>query len=138
MIKRILKYFNTQIFSVLHTIIVEGLGAIHTNTNESVNSLCRMMRDKFRVLGAALYCVRTDIAYLMQNQKAQTRYRPEDRRHFLSSILQRSGHVVTTKQTDEWINEAEQKNIAGDSNRTTEERVPDQVTPHVVKNWAKK
>lgn len=122
MIARIRAYFKTQVIGIIRKVIVEGLGAIHTNTNESVNNLCRMMRDKMRVLGAALYCTRTDIAYLMQNQKTMTRYRPGSRRHFLSEILQRSGHVVTRKQTDVWINEAEQANIKGDVNRTHEQK----------------
>ena len=74
------------------------------------------------MLGAALYCVRTDIAYLMQNQKAITRHMPEARRHFLSEILQRTGHTVTCHQTDEWINEAVQKNIQDDINRTEEQK----------------
>lgn len=84
--------------------------------------LCRMMRDKIRVLGAALYCVRTDIAYLMQNQKAITRYRPGSRRHFLSEILQRCGHRVTTQQTDEWIHNAIMANVNDDANRTIEQK----------------
>ena len=62
-----------KVIGIVNKIIVEGVGSIHTNTCENINMLCRMMRDKTRVLGAALYCVRTDIAYLMQNQKSMTR-----------------------------------------------------------------
>ena len=65
MIDRIRQYVHSQVTGILHKVIIEDLGVIHTNTNESINMLCRMMRDKMRVIGAALYCVRTDIAYLM-------------------------------------------------------------------------
>lgn len=58
-----------EVIGIVSKVIVEGVGAVDTNTCESVNMLCKMMRNKIRMLGAALYCVRTDIAYLMQNQK---------------------------------------------------------------------
>lgn len=80
------------------------------------------MRNKIRVLGAVLYCVKTDIAYLMQNQKVITRYLLQSRRHFLSEMLQRCGHAVSARQTDTWINEANQANIQDDVNRTFEQK----------------
>ena len=122
MMKKLREYFSKQVIGIVSKVIIEGIGAIHTNTNESVNMLLRMMRDKIRVLGAALYVLRSDIAYLMQNQKVMTRYRPESRRHFLSEMLQKLGHVVSVKQTDTWINETVQSNLQGDFNRTEEQK----------------
>ena len=81
-----------------------------------------MMRDKVRVLGAALYRVRTDIAYLMQNQKCLTRHLPGARRHYLAELLQRTGHTVTPKQLETWICEQEQKNKQDNDQRTPEQK----------------
>lgn len=122
MMKRIRSYFEANILAILDKIIVDGVGAVDTNTNESVNMLIRSMRDKVRVLGAALNCVRTDIAYLMQNQKCITRRQPASRRHYLAELLQRCGHVVTQDQLQEWISEAEQNNIKDDNMRTPEQK----------------
>ena len=120
--ERIRSYFDKEIIDIMEKIIMDGEGAVDTNTNESVNELMHMMRDKIRVLGAALYCARTDIAYLMQNQKCVTRHRPGARRHFLAELLQRTGHEVTQHQVDTWISEAVQKNIKGDTNREPEQK----------------
>ena len=122
MMSRFRQYFETNVIDIVHKIIIEDVGAIHTNTNESVNKVCKQMRDKNRVLGAALYRIRTDIAYLMQNQKAITRYQPGSRRHYLAEILQRCGHEVTAKQVSTWINEQEQGLIKDERNRTDEQK----------------
>ena len=119
---RIRDYFAKEVIGIAAKIIVDGVGAVDTNTCESVNMLCKMMRDKIRVLGAALYCVRTDIAYLMQNQICLTRHLPGARRHFLAELLQRTGHAVTPKQLDTWIREEEQKNLKDDAKRTPEQK----------------
>ena len=118
MMDRIREYFDNNIIAIVHKIIIEGIGSIHTNTNESVNMMLLQMRDKIRVLSAALYIVRSDIAYLAQNQKAITRYRPGCRRHYLGEILQRLGHAVIPRQMDTWINDAVQGNKKDDDNRT--------------------
>ena len=120
MMDRMREYVDNNIIAIVHKIIIEGVGAIHTNTNESVNKGLLQMRDKIHVLSAALYIVRSDIAYLAQNQKAITRHRPGCRRHFLGEILQRLGHSVIPRQMDAWINEVEQANINDDKNRTVE------------------
>ena len=78
--ERIRSYFGTEIIDIMEKIILDGEGSVHTNTNESVNELLHMMRDKIRVLGPPLYCNRSDVAYLMQNQKCLTRYCPGARR----------------------------------------------------------
>ena len=122
MMTRIRKYFETNILAILDKIIVDGIGAVDTNTCESVNMLLRSMRDKVRVLGASLYCVRSDIAYLMQNQKCITRHQPDSRRHYLAELLQRCGHVVTPNQLEEWIQEEEQKNRNDDTQREPEQK----------------
>ena len=119
---RIRSYFGKEIIDIMEKIIQDGEGAVDTNTNESINELMHMMRNKIRVLGAALYCTRTDIAYLMQNQKCLTRYRPGARRYFLAELLQRTGHEVTQHQLDTWINEARQSNIKDDRNRAPEQK----------------
>ena len=120
MMDRIREYFGNNIIVIVHKIIIEGIGDIHTNTNESVNKGLLRMRDKSSVLSAALYIVRSDCAYLAQNQKAITRHRPGCRRHFLGEILQRLGHSVISRQMNTWINGAKQANINDDKNRTVE------------------
>ena len=120
MMDRIREYFDNNIIAIVHKIIIEGIGSIHTNTNESVNMMLLQMRNKIRVLSAALYIVRSDIAYLAQNQKAITRHRPGCRRHYLGEILQRLGHTVIPRQMDTWINDAVQANKKDDDNRTDE------------------
>ena len=105
---------------IVHKIIIEGIDSIHTNTNESVNMGLLRMRDKTYVLSAALYIVRSDIAYLAQNQKAITRLIPGCRRHFLGEILQRLGHTVIPRQMGTWINDVVQANKKDDDNRTDE------------------
>ena len=122
MAEKFTEYFTTQAVDIVPNTIIDEFGAIHTNTNECVNMMCLMMRNKIHVLGAALYCLRTDIAYLSMNQKCITRHRPGCRRHFLGEILQRCGHEVTTKQMDTWIDEAKQALKEDDEKRTPEKK----------------
>ena len=113
MIEAIKKYVENEIIRIVDQTIVEGMGAISTNTCESVMSMIKEMVNKKRFCGVVLYCVRADVAILCKNQKFFTKMYVDKKlnihHHWLPKVLRSVGLKVSHQQEEIWKKEEKQK-----------------------------
>jgi hypothetical protein len=93
--------------------IVEGRGAISTNTCESIMSMIKEMVGKKRFCNILLYVVRAEVALLSKNQKFFTKQFINKNipvhYHWLVELLRKLGIKVSEVQANIWRKEEKQK-----------------------------
>ena len=127
MIEAIKKYIENDVIEIVNQTIIEGKGAISTNTCESVMSMIKEMIDKKRFCHVMLYCVRADVAVLCKNQKFFTKMFVNDQlnihHHWLPKVLRAIGLKVTEEQELVWRKEEIQKLKFDAKQRTSEAKL---------------
>ena len=136
MIKAIEKYMENDVLRIVVQTIVEGVGAISTNTCESVMSMIKEMVGKKRFCNILLYVVRAEVALLCKNQKFFTKQFKEKNipvhYHWLVKLLRKLGIKVSEVQADIWRKEETQK-----LKQDKKQKEPEAKIKRIVKKKAK-
>ena len=107
------KYMVNDVLRIVMQTIVEGVGAISTNTCESIMSMIKEMVGKKRFCHILLYVVRADVALLSKNQKFFTKQFIQGKipvhHHWLVEVLRKLDIKVSDVQANAWRKEETQK-----------------------------